>query len=115
MSVQMTQVDINNLIAGLTATITATVADTMDRKFPAETQTEEGSNTDKGNDIRLTEKSYKRIEKFSGGESEWDDWKYDFDVITRSVNSSVGDALTLCTKSKKPLTAKDLEMVIVGD
>ena len=37
---------------------------------------------DKGYDSRLTEKSYKRMEKFSGGETEWDDWKYDSMIIT---------------------------------
>ena len=36
----------------------------------------------KHRDAKLNEKSYKRMDKFCGGESEWQEWKYDFEVIS---------------------------------
>ena len=63
-------------------------------------------------DIKLTEKSYKRMERFSGGDDEWEDWKYDFEIITRSVNPAVGEALTKCLEdSAKATTGDDFNRV----
>ena len=58
---------------------------------------------------RLNEKSYKRMDKFSGGENEWNEWKYDFMIITRSVNKKVGETLEACIKGKKPVSTESLQ------
>jgi hypothetical protein len=63
-------------------------------------------------DAKLNEKSYKRMEKFSGGEAEWQEWKYDFEVITRSTNHEVGTALGLCLLVKEPKTGIELQTVL---
>ena len=63
---------------------------------------------DKKSDIKLNEKSYKRMDKFSGGDDEWQDWRYDFEIITRSVNPDVGIALTEICKNTEPKTAAEI-------
>ena len=63
------------------------------------TKKEKEATLDRKSDIKLNEKSYKRMERFSGGEDEWEDWKYDFEIITRSVNPAVGGALTFAVKA----------------
>ena len=100
--------DLNTHMAGMASAVTKAVTKELEKRMPTIPTPGEGHNTDKGNDARSNEKSYKRIEKFSGGESEWDDWKYDFMVIARSVNADVGKALERCIKNKKPVTAKEL-------
>ena len=42
------------------------------------TEKDKESILDRKSDIKLNEKSYKRIERFSGGDDEWEDWKNDF-------------------------------------
>ena len=103
---------IRELITGLMGPLTVLVKTTIQQTTAS---TEKVSSEDvpdkkeKGYDSRLTEKSYKRMEKFSGGETEWDEWKYDFMIITRSVNSEVGAALETCIKGKKPVDAITLQ------
>ena len=58
-------------------------------------------------DIKITEKSYKRLNVFSGGYDEWEDWKYDFEIITRAINPSVGDALTQLLKNGVKMTGEE--------
>ena len=50
-------------------------------------------------DITITEMSYKRLKMFSGGDDQWEDWRYDFGIITRSINPPVGEALTHMIKN----------------
>ena len=54
-------------------------------------------------DTKLDEKSYKRIESFAGGDDEWTEWRYDFEIITRGVNPGVGRALTDINNSSEPM------------
>ena len=108
----MTSDQIKELIAGMMAPITEMV------KMMQGTQSSSSANDpseeatykkDKDHDSRLNEKSYKRMEKFTSGESEWDEWKYDFLIITRSVNPEVGAALAKIIderKSESALTMK---------
>ena len=42
---------------------------------------------------KISEKSYKRIVAFGGGESSWQDWKYDFQISTGSLNKDVAEEL----------------------
>ena len=56
-------------------------------------QKDEGSRTKSRYCEKLSEKSYKRIEKFAGGESNWQDWKYDFEILTGALNKDVAREL----------------------
>ena len=107
-SLTMTEEQVKSLIGGLTGTISAAVMESIGKQMAEKAPTEESPNREKNHEQRLTEKSYKRMEKFSGGESAWEDWKYDFTIITRSVNPDVARALDLCSKSKKPVSAANL-------
>ena len=99
-----------DLIQGLMGSITAAVTENFQKGVTEKSPTEDvPNNQEKGHDSRLNEKSYKRMEKFSGGESEWEDWKYDFTIITRSVNPDVGRALEICSRSRKPVSAENLD------
>ena len=100
-SLTMTEAQVKGLIGGLTGTITAAVMESLSKKMAEKAPTEESSNRDKNHDQRLNEKSYKRMDQFSGGETEWDDWKYDFMIITRSVNAEVGAALETCIEGTR--------------
>ena len=51
---------------------------------------------------KISEKSYKRLEKFVGGESFWNDWKGDFEMATRAINGTVGQTLKDAADSKLP-------------
>ena len=72
-----------------------------------QTEKEKESTLDRKSDIKLNEKSHKRMECFKGGDDEWEDWKYDFEIITRSVNPGVGGALTDCSNSTQPMAVAD--------
>ena len=94
---------IKELIAGLMAPITEMMKTMQGAQSSSEKDlSEEAANKkNKDHDSRLNEKSYKRMEKFTSGESEWDEWKYDFLIITRSVNPEVGDALAKIIDGRK--------------
>ena len=49
----------------------------------------EGSSSKSKYHDKLSEKSYKRIEKFAGGETSWKDWKYDFEILTGALDRSL--------------------------
>ena len=55
---------------------------------------------------KLSEKSYKRIEKFAGGEANWQDWKYDFEILTGALNKDV--ARELGDQSQSPNRGQDM-------
>ena len=38
---------------------------------------------------KLSEKSYKRMDIFAGGEANWQDWRYDFELLTGALNPDV--------------------------
>ena len=67
------------------------------------TEKEKESNLDRKSDIKLNEKSYKRMNSYKGGDDEWEDWRYDFEIITRGVNPGVGSALTEISNSGRRL------------
>ena len=53
---------------------------------------------------KLSEKSYKRIDKFAGGETTWQDWRYDFELLTGALNPQVAEELKLTAKAIAPRT-----------
>ena len=56
-------------------------------------QKDEGSRNKSRYGEKLSEKSYKRIEKFAGDESNWQDWKYDFEILTGALSKDVAREL----------------------
>ena len=67
---------IRELIASIMTPLTEMMQNTI-RQTKASTEKAPSADVtdkkDKGYDSRLTEKSYKRLEKFAGGETEWDE------------------------------------------
>ena len=53
---------------------------------------------------KLSEKSYKRIDKFAGGEATWQDWRYDFELLTGALNPQVAAELKEAAKASEPRT-----------
>ena len=53
---------------------------------------------------KLSEKSYKRIDKFAGGETTWQDWRYDFELLTGALNPQVAEELKVTAKATAPTT-----------
>ena len=62
----------------------------------------------RGREAKLNEKIYKRLEKFTGGELAWQEWRYDSVVIARAVNPEVSLALKDCLTMKTPKTGREL-------
>ena len=50
------------------------------------TEKEKEATLDRKSDIKLNEKSYKRMDRLGGGDDEWEDWRYDSEIITRSIS-----------------------------
>ena len=69
---------------------------------------EDRSNAKPRYNDKLSEKSYKRIEKFSGGELIWQDWKYDFEILTGALNKDVALELRDSIKKPEPRTGYDI-------
>ena len=53
---------------------------------------------------KLSEKSYKLIDKFAGGETTWQDWRYDFELLTGALNPQVAEELKVTAKANAPRT-----------
>ena len=62
---------------------------------------------------KLTEKSYKRMEKFSGGEVAWQEWSYDFELITGALNPCVRKELTEAENKPRPMN--DIRAAFIDD
>ena len=58
---------------------------------------------------KITEKAYRRVDKFSGGDEEWRSWEFDFKVATRAVDAKMVEALETAEVKGKTLTGKDFE------
>ena len=53
---------------------------------------------------KLSEKSYKRIDKFAGGENAWQDWRYDSELLTGALNPQVAEELKATAEAIAPRT-----------
>ena len=137
MAVAMTQEQLQILVQSMTQTVTQTMGqamteqsnrmreltETMASRIPSSPAPPDPANTEERerdramgkSDINLTEKFHKRLDRFSGGDDEWEDWKYDFEIITRSINPAVGEALTECIRgSSKPMSADDFNAEFIN-
>ena len=66
-----------------------------------------GGGGDGGN--RLTaDKTYKRLEKFNGGEAAWAEWKADFLMITGTAIPEMGTVLREVALIKEPVATNEL-------
>ena len=57
---------------------------------------------------KLSEKSYKRMDKLAGGEANWQDWRYDFEVLTGVLNPEVARELVETAKPE-PRTGLEIQ------
>ena len=57
---------------------------------------------------KLSEKSYKRIDKFADGETTWQDWRYDFELLTGALNPQVAEELKITAKAIAPRTFAEI-------
>ena len=73
---------------------------------------EEKSDEEDNKNNKILEKSYKRLDKFEGGELQWNLWKEDFEVMTRSANGLVGQTLKDAADSKTPFDATNLKKTL---
>ena len=63
---------------------------------------------------KISEKSYRRITAFSGGESNWQEWKYDFQVATRAANKDVGIELDHLLAQAEPRSENELRDLVAS-
>ena len=100
--------DVERMMERIGTVILIQVAKAAKETQQEETEAPKGDRDFRNRDAKLQEKSYKRMEKSSGGESEWQEWKYDLEVITRATNSEVSLALKDCLTMKELKTGREL-------
>ena len=61
---------------------------------------------------KLSEKSYKRIIAFGGGEASWQDWKYDFQILTGSLQKDVAEELEFLLSQPEPRLNNELQELV---
>ena len=50
---------------------------------------------------QLEEKSFRRVEKFTGGDAEWQEFRFDIMITTRTTNPELATQMENSTKAKK--------------
>ena len=66
---------------------------------------------DQGEDGRVSEKNYRRMDKLDGGEESWKAWEFDFKVATRSSSMQVGVCMERAETATDNASGADYELL----
>ena len=80
------------------------VAAAVQQALAASQQWGLGGARSSGNNRKLQEKDFRRVEKFSGGEDAWKAWEFDFKVALRAADAVMGEALEAAELESKMVT-----------
>lgn len=80
------------------------VAAAVQQALAASQQWGLGGARSSGNNRKLQEKDFRRVEKFSGGEDAWKAWEFDFKVALRAADAVMGEALEAVELESKMVT-----------